>query len=556
MFVGDPLRGRDRPPVVAVGHLVPPAVQDRQIESAVERRFHPRGPAGLHGTDRIVQPHIATGVDETRHRDVVVGEEHDAIAQFRILGEPDDLLDQGLASLVGRVGLARDDQLHRPIGIGEDGAHAFGIAEHQRQPLVGRRSPCESDGQHVRVEQVGGPCQLGVGEAAVEAAGECSPPHLVDEFRAQLLVCSPDRLVGQARVHLGRGVLVPVGEVPPRRGHPGRSVHAVRDRADGHIGGVETRPQVGEHLPTHRTVQLRHPVAALPEPKSHVRHVEHAGVRLVAEFGHRRRGQPGQQAGFAVGVGVEVTGDEVGGETVDPGRHRGVGGEHVRGADHRFRGVEVEPAGHQLADAFHAEEARVSLVHVEHRRLGPAGDPDVLAERADTADAEQDLLCDPVFLIPAVEPVGHRAQGGAFGLIVVAIDVGVEEQQRDSTHRRHPHLGRQGRPAGHRDLDDHRLRAVARGEEREGQVGGIVHGIPLDLPAVVIEALAKIPGAVQQSDADQRQPEVGGRLEMVTGENAEAAGVDRQDLRDAELHREVRDSRGHHPVVRRTVLYG
>ena len=28
----------------------------------------------------------------------------------------------------------------------------------------------------------------------------------------------------------------------------------------------------------------------------------------------------------------------------------------------------------------------------------------------------------------------------------------------------------------------------------------------------MVEALAKIPGAVQQSDADQRQPEVGGRL--------------------------------------------
>src|SRR3712207_8156063 len=44
------------------------------------------------------------------HRDVVVGQEDDAVAHRGVVGEPDDVLDQLLAAVVGRVGLARDDQ--------------------------------------------------------------------------------------------------------------------------------------------------------------------------------------------------------------------------------------------------------------------------------------------------------------------------------------------------------------------------------------------------------------------------------------------------------------
>jgi hypothetical protein len=38
-------------------------------------------------------------------------------------------------------------------------------------------------------------------------------------------------------------------------------------------------------------------------------------------------------------------------------------------------------------------------------------------------------------------------------------------------------------------------------------------------------------------------PEVGGRLEMVAGEQAEAAGIDREAFVQAELRRKVRDLR-------------
>ena len=63
--------------------------------------------------------------------------------------------------------------------------------------------------------------------------------------------------------------------------------------------------------------------------------------------------------------------------------------------------------------------------------------------------------------------------------------------------------------------------------------------IGLLLPAVVVEALAEVSLVVQDADADQRDAQVAGALEVVAGQHAKAAGVDRQALVQAELHREV-----------------
>ena len=64
------------------------------------------------------------------------------------------------------------------------------------------------------------------------------------------------------------------------------------------------------------------------------------------------------------------------------------------------------------------------------------------------------------------------------------------------------------------------------------------------LPAVAGEGLAEVAVPVEQPDADQRYAEVAGGLEMVAGEDAEAAGVLRQGGGDAELGREVGDGGG------------
>ena len=69
--------------------------------------------------------------------------------------------------------------------------------------------------------------------------------------------------------------------------------------------------------------------------------------------------------------------------------------------------------------------------------------------------------------------------------------------------------------------------------------------VGLVLPALVGQRLPEIPGAVVEPDRDQRHPQIGCGLQVVTGEDPQAAGVVGQHLGDAEFHREVRDRRGH-----------
>ena len=89
-------------------------------------------------------------------------------------------------------------------------------------------------------------------------------------------------------------------------------------------------------------------------------------------------------------------------------------------------------------------------------------------------------------------------------------------------------LTRTGRPSG----------VCARPQRQQP----VVHvDVFLVLAAVVREPLPEIALVVVETDADERNPQVGGRLHVIAGEDAEAAGVDRQGLVQSELGREVRD---------------
>ena len=106
-----------------------------------------------------------------------------------------------------------------------------------------------------------------------------------------------------------------------------------------------------------------------------------------------------------------------------------------------------------------------------------------------------------------------------------------------------PHPGAERAPARHGHRHQHRLPGVV-GEQVQRQALRVEDGVGLDLPAVERERLAEVARAVEQPDGHERHTEVRRRLQVVAGEHAEAAGVVRQDLRDAELHREVADGLG------------
>ena len=178
----------------------------------------------------------------------------------------------------------------------------------------------------------------------------------------------------------------------------------------------------------------------------------------------------------------------------------------------------------------------MALVGVEHLGLGGAGELGARAQGADSADAEQQLLQQPVLAAAAVEPVGDVALGAA----------------RCPRCRSRAAAAGRGRPAacqtcacsvrppGSADRDDDR-RAVRLRSSESGRPSGSSDRVGLLLPAVAATATAEVAGAVEQADADDRDAEVAGGLQVVAGEDAEAAGVLRQDRGDAELGREVGD---------------
>ena len=93
-------------------------------------------------------------------------------------------------------------------------------------------------------------------------------------------------------------------------------------------------------------------------------------------------------------------------------------------------------------------------------------------------------------------------------------------------------------------LNQHRG-AGAVGEQPQRQPLRVERRVGLVLPAVGGQRLPEVAGAVIQAHRDQRQSQIRRGLQVVAGQDAQAARVVRQHLGDPELHREVGDAVGH-----------
>ncbi len=85
--------------------------------------------------------------------EVVVVNEPDASAEFRVERTPEDLLEMVLAGFVCRVRLAGEHDLHGAARRGQDPREAIGVREDQLGPLVAGEAPGESDGERVLIEE-------------------------------------------------------------------------------------------------------------------------------------------------------------------------------------------------------------------------------------------------------------------------------------------------------------------------------------------------------------------------------------------------------------------
>ena len=117
------------------------------------------------------------------------------------------------------------------------------------------------------------------------------------------------------------------------------------------------------------------------------------------------------------------------------------------------------------------------------------------AHRPHAPDAEQQLLPEPVIAAAAVQPVGDLVQ-----VRLVLLDVGIEQQQRDPPHLRHPDLGGQQPVLGQSDRDVHGGVPGRVAQQLERLAVRVIAGVALGLPAVGGQRLGEVPVPVQQPE--------------------------------------------------------
>ena len=171
----------------------------------------------------------------------------------------------------------------------------------------------------------------------------------------------------------------------------------------------------------------------------------------------------------------------------------------------------------------------MTLVEMAYTRMEADG-----PQRPPAADAEDHFLLQPGFQVAAIELAGDGAVGRQVERIVA-----VEQQQAHPAHPRFPDLHAQA-ATGQGDVHP-QPGAVRAMQRRDGQLYRIVVGIERVLPALAVEHLAKVALLVEQADAHDGHAEVAGRLEVVAGQDAQAARVDGQAFVKTELGTEIGD---------------
>ncbi len=304
-------------------------------------------------------------------------------------------------------------------------------------------------------------------------------------------------------------------------------MNAVGDVADRDRVGAAVGPEVAPHRAADLAVTAAHPVRRARRADRERRHPE--GLPCVLGAAAPESQQLVAAEAELRPVRRQMRVDELDAEDVVAGGDRGVRREDAPAPHALARRRQRRSLADLLAQQLEREEGRVALVHVVDRRVDAER-----AQRAHPADPERQLLHHAGVLIPAVEMAGDPAVA-----LLVVVAIGVEEVERDAADTDAPDaqlhratVDREGDRERHAVAADHAL-------DRQGR--DVEVDVALRLPRRTIHLLEEVALPVEQADADERQPEVGRRLQVIGREDAEAAGVDRQRLVNRELGREVRD---------------
>ena len=251
----------------AVVALTPPAIKNAEVEAAVATGLHATGAGSFERAARIVQPDITAGNHLPADVHVVVLYEHEVAFELAVFAQVNDVLDEALALVVARMGLARENELNGPLFVVDELHDISKLLKDQRRALVRGEAAGKTDGQRIGIEQVIESDEVVLRQPL--ALNQQTPAAEFDQLAAQVVTQRPKFLVrdkigvSQPLPEIGRvHAAFPGGPEPAppepahRTFHPTQQMDAVGDVADGNLVGRPVRKEAVPHLPAHLTVQF------------------------------------------------------------------------------------------------------------------------------------------------------------------------------------------------------------------------------------------------------------------------------------------------------------
>ena len=117
VHVGVCAAGADGEAIEAVVGFGPPAVEDGEVETAVEDDLLSAGAGGFEGAAWVIEPDVDALYEMATYIDVVVFDEDELVGELVVAHHLSDLLQDLLAGFVERVGFAGEDELHGALGV-------------------------------------------------------------------------------------------------------------------------------------------------------------------------------------------------------------------------------------------------------------------------------------------------------------------------------------------------------------------------------------------------------------------------------------------------------
>src|SRR5581483_9137 len=105
----------DRPPAGELVGLVKPAIENTQVEDAVDPGFHAAGTARFLAAARSIKPEIYSLDQFAADPQTVILDEYNMAGELRIARELHDFANQHLAGMIFGVSFSGNEDLHGPV---------------------------------------------------------------------------------------------------------------------------------------------------------------------------------------------------------------------------------------------------------------------------------------------------------------------------------------------------------------------------------------------------------------------------------------------------------